>query len=212
MNKIKGVIFDLDGVLVSTDDLHYIAWKKIADKESIYFDQKINNQLRGISRRESLEIILKSSDKTYSESSIKALLKKKNDIYIALLDHLDETNLLEGAIEVLDALTSRKIKLAIGSSSKNAKTILNRLGLISYFDTIVDGTHIKNSKPDPEVFLKAAEQLNLSVNQCVVVEDSYAGIESAYRANIKSYYLNGKSIDNMNTIRISKLRDILKDI
>jgi beta-phosphoglucomutase len=212
MSKIQGVIFDLDGVLVSTDDLHYIAWKKIADKESIYFDQEINHQLRGVSRKESLEIILKNSDKVYSEEVKQLLLKEKNDTYIELLDQLDEKNLLVGALEVLDALVAQKIKIAIGSSSRNAKTILNKLGLTHYFDTIVDGTHIKNSKPDPEVFLKAASQLNLAVNQCVVVEDSFAGVEAAHRAQIKSYYLKGKTMTSLNTVKIKDLTEILKDI
>jgi beta-phosphoglucomutase len=140
------------------------------------------------------------------------LLSIKNNLYIKLLDELNTSNLLEGAIEVLDKLKFKGVKIAIGSSSKNARGILEKLGLTHYFHSIIDGTNISHSKPDPEVFVKAAESLGLSKNSCVVVEDSLAGIESAFNAQIKSYYLNGEDIKALNAQKITSLLELLEDI
>jgi beta-phosphoglucomutase len=159
---VKAIIFDLDGVIVSTDDYHYKAWKKMADDEGIPFDREENNLLRGISRRDSLEIILKRASKTYSEEEKEALMKKKNDIYVSLLQDLSSHDILPGFLDFLSVLKEKDIKTAIGSSSKNTKLILKQLGLLSSFDAIADGTEITHSKPNPEVFLLAAKKLEMN--------------------------------------------------
>lgn len=175
----KAVIFDLDGVICFTDKYHYLAWKKMADSMGIYFDETINNRLRGVSRMESLEIILERCDKELSSDEKKALAEMKNKTYVELLGQMTEKDLSSEVKETLDTLREKGLKLAIGSSSKNAKFILERLGLKDYFDAISDGTNISKSKPDPEVFLKAAEFLHIAPADCLVVEDAKAGIEAA---------------------------------
>ena len=181
---IKAVIFDLDGVLVSTDELHYRAWKSLAQREGIYFDREINNRLRGVSRMESLEIILERAPREYSEDEKQEMAAYKNGIYAGLLDSLTPDDRLEGVTECLAALRSKGYKLAIGSSSKNTPKILRRTGLDEEFDAVSDGNNITRSKPDPEVFLKAAEFLAVEPKNCAVVEDAVAGVEAAHRAGM----------------------------
>ena len=182
--NIEAVIFDLDGVIVTTDDYHYEAWKKIADQENIYFDREINERLRGVSRMESLDIILEKSSKIYNEEEKIELATRKNDYYKNLLENLTKEDILPGILETLKLLEDKKIKTAIGSSSKNTMFILNKIGLIDKFDAIVDGTMIKNSKPDPEVFLQAAEKVGIKAEKCLVVEDADAGVEAGKRAGM----------------------------
>lgn len=177
--KIDAVIFDLDGVIVSTDDCHYKAWKKMADEEGIYFDKSINNRLRGVSRMASLEIILERSSKSYSEPEKQQLAERKNNYYKSLIRTLTPDDILCGATELTKKLRTNGIKLAIGSSSKNTPIILEQIGLNDYFDAISDGNNIVNSKPNPEVFLKAADMLCTAPSHCLVVEDADAGIVAA---------------------------------
>ncbi|MCM3725784.1 beta-phosphoglucomutase [Neobacillus cucumis] len=184
--KISAVIFDLDGVIVSTDEYHYQAWKQISDQENIYFDRNINERLRGVSRIESLDIILSHSDKIYSESEKYLLAQRKNDIYCELLNKLSPNDILPGIINLLISLKTRDIKIAIGSSSKNTPFILEQIGLTSNFDTIADGNSIKNSKPDPEVFLLAAKMLGVEPEECAVIEDAQAGVDAAKAAGMKA--------------------------
>lgn len=181
---IKAVIFDLDGVIVSTDDLHYKAWKHMADLEKIDFDKKINHRLRGVSRMESLNIILEKATKKYSDQEKEELARIKNDYYVDLLNELTPNDILPNVNEVLIALREKGIKIAIGSSSKNAKNILNHIKLIDMFDVIADGHDIKHSKPAPDVFLIAAKRLGVEPKDCIVVEDAVAGIEAAKRADM----------------------------
>ncbi len=176
---MKAFIFDLDGVIVSTDSLHYRAWKALADSEGIYFDEEINNRLRGVSRMESLGIILERAVRTYTDEEKVAMAERKNGIYRELLQVLTPSDRLDGVTETLETLRKKGYKLAIGSSSKNTPIILDKIGYGSYFDAISDGNNIKNSKPDPEVFLKAAEYLKLKPSECYVVEDAEAGIAAA---------------------------------
>ena len=183
--NIEAVIFDLDGVIVTTDDYHYEAWKKIADQENIYFDREINERLRGVSRMESLDIILEKSSKIYNEEEKIELATRKNDYYKNLLENLTKEDILPGILETLNFLENKKIKTAIGSSSKNTMFILNKIGLTNRFDAIVDGTMIKNSKPDPEVFLQAAEKVGIKAEKCLVVEDADAGVEAGKRAGMR---------------------------
>jgi len=184
--KISAVIFDLDGVIVSTDEYHYKAWKSISDQEKIYFDREINERLRGVSRMESLAIILSHSSKSYSEKEKQLLAQRKNDIYCELLNKLSPNDILPGVINLLVSLKARDIKVAIGSSSKNTPFILKQIGLTSNFDAVADGNSIKNSKPDPEVFLLAAEILGVPPEECAVIEDAQAGIDAAKAAEMKA--------------------------
>jgi beta-phosphoglucomutase len=183
---MKAFIFDLDGVICFTDQYHFKAWKALADEEGIYFDENINNRLRGVSRMDSLEIILEKADRTYSQEEKEQMAQKKNDLYVSLLAQMSPADLSDEVKGTLDELRSRGYRLAIGSSSKNTKRILKQIGLGDYFDAISDGTNITNSKPDPEVFLKAAEMLGEQPADCLVVEDALAGIEAAYRGGFQS--------------------------
>lgn len=181
---IQGVIFDLDGVLVSTDEFHYLGWKMIADREGIFFDREINHRLRGVSRMESLEILLERAEKTYSDDEKLAMAEAKNNAYRGLLGDLAPADLLPGALAMLGDLQSRGVKLAVGSSSRNTPLILERTALASWFHAVADGNDITASKPDPEVFLLAAERLGLAPEACLVVEDAVAGVEAARRAKM----------------------------
>lgn len=183
--KIKAVIFDLDGVIVSTDECHYKAWKQMSDEEGIYFDTQINTRLRGVSRMESLEIILEKSSKAYSLSEKEELAVRKNRYYQELIQQLTPEDILPGVSNTLTELKGREIKIAIGSSSKNSPLILERIGLDTYFHAIVDGNQISNSKPDPEVFLLAAKKLNIPPENCLVVEDADAGVIAALAGGMK---------------------------
>lgn len=183
---MKAVIFDLDGVICFTDKYHYQAWKALADEIGIYFDEIINNRLRGVSRMASLEIILERADKQYTQAEKEAMAEKKNDIYVQLLQQMSEKDLSAEVKQTLDALRNAGYKLAIGSSSKNTKLILSRIGLGNYFDAISDGTNITRSKPDPQVFTMAAEMLGQKPEDCLVVEDAKAGIQAAFAGGFQS--------------------------
>lgn len=184
---MKGIIFDLDGVLVSTDEMHYQAWKRLANELEITgFTREDNRRQRGVSRMASLEIVLEKSDKVYSEEEKIELADRKNNYYLELLEHMDDSAVLEGVKGVLEELKNRKLLLAVGSASKNAPTILEKTGLMPYLDKISCGLDTTKSKPDPEVFLVAAKKLGLNPEECLVVEDSAAGIEAAKAGNMKS--------------------------
>lgn len=204
----EAVIFDLDGVIVSTDEYHYKAWKRIADEENIYFDAQINQKLRGVSRLESLEIILEKTDKTYTIQEKENLAQRKNNYYRELLKDLTPQDILPGVINLLNILKKKSIKIAIGSSSKNTGAILKKIGLDAMFDAVVDGNQIKNSKPDPEVFLLAAKALGVEASNCAVVEDADAGIKAALAAEMKAVAV-GDAQSNMNSsYRLSDLAKV----
>lgn len=178
--KYKGIIFDLDGVICSTDEFHYQAWKALADRLAIPFDRERNNLLRGVSRMASLVIILEKSGKAYTAEEKAILAEEKNKLYRELLGRMSPADLPSDVRTTLEALRKTDMKLAIGSSSKNTPYILDRIGLGSFFDAVADGNCISHSKPHPEVFLKAAAMLGLSPQDCLVVEDAHAGVEAAY--------------------------------
>jgi beta-phosphoglucomutase len=185
--KYKAIIFDLDGVICHTDQYHYLAWKQMADKCGIYFDEIINNRLRGVSRMESLEIILENwKGEPFTQDQKKQLSNEKNEIYKELLVKMSPADLSDEVKETLDELRAKGYKLAIGSSSKNARLILSQIGLGNYFDAISDGNNITNSKPHPEVFLKASEYITHTPKECLVVEDAKAGIDAAIAAGMES--------------------------
>ena len=187
MGKYTGVIFDLDGVICFTDKYHYQAWKAVADKLGIYFDETINNRLRGVSRMDSLEIILERYDGQMTQAEKEALAEEKNNLY---------------------ALRSMGLKLAIGSSSKNTKFILARLGLGDYFDAISDGTNITRSKPDPQVFLMAADFIDMKPADCLVVEDAKAGIQAAVSGGFDSAGLGEAAACGMATYAMKTFGDL----
>ena len=177
---IKAVIFDLDGVLVTTDELHFEAWKALADKLGINdFTKADNVRQRGVSRMASLEVVLEKTDRAFSEEEKLALAEEKNEIYVRSLSALSETDVLSGANEFIDYLKSKGIKTAAGSASKNTPLILEKTKLAGKFDAVSCGLDTTKSKPDPEVFLIAAKKLGVAPCDCVVVEDSDAGIEAA---------------------------------
>jgi beta-phosphoglucomutase len=184
MRKIRAVIFDLDGVIVSTDEHHFQAWKRLADSLGIPFGREVNDRLRGVSRMESLEIILENSANQYSLEERRELADRKNAHYRNLLTGLSPANILPGVINVIQALKDRQVKLAIGSSSKNARAILRAVGLEDEFDAIIDGNDIPRSKPDPAVFTIAARRLGVSPQECLVVEDADAGVEAGAAAGM----------------------------
>ena len=184
---IKGVIFDLDGVLVSTDELHYRAWKRLAEELKITnFTRKDNERQRGVSRMASLEIVLEKGEKSYSQEQKTALAERKNDYYKELLEELNQSAVLHGAEKTLKMLRDMGIKIGVGSVSKNTPVILEKTGLAGLIDKVSCGLDITHSKPDPEVFLIAADKLALPYGECLVVEDSVAGIEAAKAAGMKS--------------------------
>ncbi len=183
---MKGIIFDLDGVLCFTDRYHYAAWKKLADRLGIYFDEKINDRLRGVSRAESLEIILERSEKEYSPAQKAQFAEEKNETYRASLEKMSPADVTDEVRETLSKLRERNIKLAVGSSSKNTPLILEKTNLRGYFDAVSDGNNITHSKPDPEVFFTAAEFLSLAPSDCLVVEDAVAGIEAGIAGGFRT--------------------------
>lgn len=188
--KIKAVIFDLDGVIVTTDDCHYRAWKQIADEENIYFDREINERLRGVSRLGSLNILLERAEKEYSDEEKCVLMQKKNEQYIKLIRSLSVDDILPGVMNNLVRLKDNGIRIAIGSSSKNAPIILKQIGLENYFNAVSDGNNISRSKPDPEVFVAAADMLGIGYEECLVVEDADAGILAGKAAGMKTLAIN----------------------
>ena len=184
--KIEGVIFDVDGVIVSTDEQHYLSWKRLADEEGIYFDREINRECLGASRMESLEVVLRKATRRCSDANKKELAERKNCYYLELIDGLGPDDVLPGCKELLSELKGRGVKIAAASGSKNAPHILERIGLAGMFDASVSGHDITHSKPHPEVFLLAAERLRLEPARCLVVEDGPVGVEAALRAGMRA--------------------------
>ena len=178
------IIFDLDGVIVSTDRFHYEAWKKLSDDNGLEFNEEVNQLLRGVSRSESLKIILEKNNRILEAPEFNAMLEKKNRIYRDKLQDLTEADILPGVITLLEDINKNNLLTAVGSSSKNTPLILKRIGMDKSFDTVVDGNSIRKSKPDPEVFIKCAQQLKTNPGDCVVYEDAAAGIEAALAAGM----------------------------
>ena len=208
--KYEGIIFDLDGVICSTDEYHYLAWQALADRLGIPFTRKTNNLLRGISRMESLEIILKNSTKKYNETDKAALAQEKNDTYRELLGRMTPDDLSKNVRTTLNALRQSGLKLAIGSSSRNTPFILTRIGLDSFFDAVADGNCISRSKPDPEVFLKASDMIGLHPEECVVVEDAHAGVEAAAAGGFDCAAIGDARNDDKAKWHLDALSDLIK--
>jgi beta-phosphoglucomutase len=196
-NTIKGLIFDLDGVLVSTEHNHYVAWKKTADALGIPFSHAENEQLKGLSRVDSLKAILAITNQSIPDAQFEALLQSKNDFYLDSIQQLNKDNLLVGVAELLALAKEKGIQLAVGSSSKNAKFILDKLGISSYFSAIIDGNMVTYPKPHPEVFLNAAKTLGLTPADCIVFEDAASGIQAAKDGGFYAIAVGNSTIANM---------------
>ena len=208
--KYKAVIVDLDGVICHTDMYHYQAWKQIADELGIYFDEEINNRLRGVSRMESFEIILERYEGTMSLEDKVVYTTRKNEAYKELLKNMSPADLSPEVKETLDGLRAKGLKLAIGSSSKNAGFILERLGLDGYFDAVSDGNNITRSKPDPEVFVKAAQLVGEASGDCLVVEDAKAGLEAAIGGGMDCAAMGDAVASGLATYDLTEFSDLLK--
>ena len=205
---VKGVIFDLDGVIVSTDDCHYLAWKRMADEEGIPFDRTVNERLRGVSRMDSLNIILEKANAAYTDAQKEALATRKNAYYVELIGRLTPSDILPGTLEVLRELRKRNVKIAIGSASRNTPVILRQRGLESAFDAVADGNQISRSKPDPEVFVLAARLLAIAPEDCLVVEDADAGVEAALAGGMKALGVGSAAQNPRATYRAQSLADV----
>lgn len=190
----KGFIFDLDGVIVDTAKYHFLAWKKLANSIDVDFTETQNEQLKGVSRVKSLEKILSWGNKTISEDEFMALMAKKNDDYLSYIDKMGESEILPDVPKILNHLNENNQGVALGSASKNARKILQKVNLISNFQAIVDGNDVSKAKPDPEVFLIGAKALNQKPENCIVFEDSVAGIQAANNANMISIGIGDKTV------------------
>ena len=195
MNK-KAFIFDLDGVIVDTAKYHFLAWQKLAQELGIEFTPEHNEELKGVSRVQSLELILKLGNQTASQENKNKWLIQKNEDYLSYLTHMDQSELLPGVLPVLHYLKDKNQLIALGSASKNARPILEKTGISSFFNAIVDGNDVANAKPDPEVFLQAAKLLNVSNENAIVFEDSVAGIQAANNAKMISVGIGDEKILN----------------
>jgi beta-phosphoglucomutase len=184
IKEMRAAIFDLDGVIVDTAKYHYLAWKRIANQHGFDFSESDNERLKGVSRTRSLEILLEIGGVNLDEVAKTKMAAQKNEWYVDYIRNMDSSELLPGASEYLHSIRARGIKVALGSASKNAPVILERLGISQLFDVIVDGNKVSQAKPDPEVFLRAAGELNIPPERCVVFEDAEAGIQAALRAGM----------------------------
>ncbi len=194
LDNMKGAIFDLDGVIVDTAKYHYLAWKRLAQELGFEFKESDNERLKGVSRMKSLEILLEVGGFSFSNDVKLRMADRKNNWYIEYISAIDESELLKGAKEYLVKLKDSGIKIALGSASKNATTILNRLKITHLFDSIVDGNKVSRAKPDPEVFLIAAQELGLKPKECVVYEDAEAGITAARAAGMRTVGIGSRDI------------------
>lgn len=210
--EYKAFIFDLDGVITDTAEFHFLAWKRLAEEEGIPFDRQVNEKLRGVSRRKSLEIIL--NDREFSEESIEEMMAKKNDYYQDYIDTITSENMLPGTKEILDELKNKGYKLAVGSASKNAKQVIKNLKITDMFETISDGFSVENTKPAPDLFLHTAKKMGVEPVSCAVFEDAEAGIEAALAADMTAIGIGpadrvGKAHYRYNQVKDINLEEIL---
>lgn len=209
MRKFQAVIFDLDGVICTTDEQHYLGWQALADRLGIPFSREVNNRFRGVSRMACMDILEEIGGKCYSEQEKIAYATWKNDYYRELLGEMSPGDLSAEVKSTLDELRARGYILAIGSSSKNTKYILQRLGLEGYFDAISDGTNIVRSKPDPEVFLKAADFISVPYEKCLVVEDAVPGVQAAHAAGMKAASVGDAADNHVGDYIMDRFEDLL---
>ena len=216
MTIIKACIFDLDGVIVDTAKYHYIAWKQLCNDEGFDFSEHDNEELKGISRVESLEILLNKGKITATPEQKNNMLQKKNNLYVSFISKMNDTELLPGVVDFLKSCRLHNIKIVLGSASKNARMILDKTNLTPYFDAIIDGNSTSKSKPNPEVFLMGARAVGEQPENCVVFEDAIAGVEAAITAGMKAIGIGEKKVLTqahhvVTSLQEIKLIDILKN-
>jgi len=209
--KTKAFIFDLDGVIVDTAKYHYLAWKKIADTLNIDFTHQHNELLKGVSRVRSLEIILGLGNVEATEEQKNDWLNQKNEDYLAYIDKMDDSEILPGVMRVLNFLKDHNQPIILGSASKNARPILEKVNILNYFDDIVDGNDVSNAKPDPEVFIVGARKANQTNENSIVFEDSVAGIEAANIAGMTSIGIGEASVLNEAKFNFNNFEEISED-
>jgi beta-phosphoglucomutase len=192
----KGFIFDLDGVIVDTAKYHYLAWKKLANELGFEFTKEQNELFKGVSRKRCLEILLDIGNRTATQQEFDTWMVEKNVDYLKFIENMDASEILPDVPKILEYLKENNIPIALGSASKNAKPILEKVGLLAYFDAIVDGNNVTKAKPDPEVFLLAAKHLGVNAADCIVFEDAVAGVEAANAAKMISIGIGEKNILN----------------
>ena len=207
---LKALIFDLDGVLTDTAKYHYLAWKKLADELGYYFDEEINELLKGVSRINSFEIILEKNNATnkFTDLEKETLANKKNEYYKEMIEQLTPNDILEGIVPFINEARSNGVKCAVASISKNASRVLELLKISDMFDYIADAALVKNPKPDPEIFLTCAEQLGFKPSECVGIEDAQAGIESIHAAGMLSVGINVTIISIMPDIVLKSTSEL----
>jgi len=208
---IKGLIFDLDGVIVDTAHYHYLSWREISRDLNIDFTIKDNENLKGVSRIDSLNYILKLGSLSFNTEEKNNLLDKKNNIYKHSISSLGKKNILKGVEKILSKAKEKKMLLAVGSSSKNAKMIVEKLNLTHLFQAVVDGTMVKKTKPDPEVFLKAAKKMNLKSSECIVFEDAESGVIAAKKGGFHVVSVGNINIRNIGDVYVESLEDFNLD-
>ncbi len=216
MNDIKACIFDLDGVIVDTAVYHYKAWKRLANELGFDFTEEQNEQLKGVSRVRSLQLILGWGGVNKTEAEQTELATRKNEWYVDMINQMTPAEILPGALDFLEACRAAGLKTALGSASKNSMTILNKVGIAHLFDTIVDGNHVSAPKPDPEVFLKGAEALGVAPAGCVVFEDAIAGVQAAKNGGMKAVGIGSADtlsqadlvISGLDKMTIEKLKEL----
>ncbi len=211
MTQIKACLFDLDGVIVDTAGFHYKAWKRLAKEIGCDFTEHDNERLKGVSRIRSLEIILEIGGITLSEERKTQLTNQKNEWYMEDVMKMTPDDALPGVIDFITILKKNGIKIALGSASKNSMTILEKINMTSYFDAIIDGNKVTLAKPDPEVFLKGAEELNIQPSACVVFEDAIAGIEAAINAGMHSIGVGSPEVLGKADFVISSFKEMSID-
>ncbi len=216
MGQIKACLFDLDGVIVDTAKYHFIAWRELANELGFEFTEEDNERLKGVSRMTSLNILLEIGGITLNNTEKQRLAEKKNEKYRTFILKMQPDEILPGAKEFLLELRDMNIKIALGSASKNAMTILERLELTNLFESIIDGTKVTEAKPDPEVFLKGAEALGILPEECLVFEDAEAGVEAALAGNMKCVGIGSPQIlskanmviDGLHQMNYQKMREL----
>jgi len=200
--KIKACIFDLDGVIVDTAKYHFLAWKRLAEGLGFEFKEEHNERLKGVSRVRSLEILLEVGGLTFPQEEMERMATQKNEWYLEFIHKMKPDEILPGVLPFLTELRQAGVKIALGSASKNAPLILRQVEVTDYFDAIIDGNKVSKAKPDPEVFLKAAEELGVDPNNCVVFEDAEAGVEAALAGNMRCVGVGSPLVLNRATVVI----------
>ncbi|MEK4476050.1 beta-phosphoglucomutase [Paenibacillus sp. FSL R7-0048] len=211
LENMKGAIFDLDGVIVDTAKYHYLAWASLADELGFKFTEEDNERLKGVSRMRSLDILLEVGGLEFKEAEKLAMAEKKNRLYVEYISRLEESELLPGVKEYLTGLRSRGIGIALGSASKNAEFILNKLNITDLFDAVIDGNKVSLAKPDPEVFLIAAQEIGLQPDECVVFEDAEAGVQAGKAAGMEVVGIGKPEVLKEADLVVKGLYELLTD-